>query len=163
MTALKRFPRRAGLAMGLAAVAGITTLAGAGVAQAQVPPCTEYAQIIQVTSTGQPTGAGIISRNPGEMVISNGAPQTRNVQMTGVHRPRRPMVFQYRDENGAVVRQHQTRNSDDGGVVRQEQEQIAYDFTQPGQRIQVFADIRTRCGGDDVPATVFVGTIVTTS
>jgi hypothetical protein len=38
---VKRFPRRAGLAMGLAAIAGITTIAGAGVAQAQVPPCTE--------------------------------------------------------------------------------------------------------------------------
>jgi hypothetical protein len=97
------------------------------------------------------------------MVISNGAMQTRNVQMTGVHRPSRPMVFQYKDENGAVVRQHQTRNSDDGGVVRQEQEQIPYSFTQPGQRIQAFADIRTRCCGDDLPATIFVGTIITTS
>jgi hypothetical protein len=27
--------------MGLAAIAGITTIAGAGVAQAQVPPCTK--------------------------------------------------------------------------------------------------------------------------
>lgn len=162
MTTLKRFSRRAGLAMGLAAMAGITTIAGAGVAQAQVPPCTEYAQVIQVTSGGQATGAGIISRNPGEMVISNGALQTRNVQMTGVHRPRRPMVFKYKDENGAVIHQRTTRNSDDGGVVRQENEQIPYNFTQTGQRIQVFADIRTRCGGDDVPATVFVGTIVTT-
>lgn len=62
-----------------------------------------------------------------------------------------------------VVKTHETAPSDNGGVVRQEYNVFEYDFATVGSRVRVYAEIRTRCGGDDVPRTVYVGAINTTS
>jgi hypothetical protein len=155
--------RRRALALGLAvAAAGGVTLAGSGVASAQVPPCQEYVVVGQATSSGAGVGPSTFSLSPGGFNISQAAPQTKFVYMAGTTRPRRSATFRYINQNNAVVRTFTTTASGDNGVIRQEPNTIPYDFTNVGDQVQIFADFRTRCGGDDVPFNnVFVGTITT--
>ena len=157
--------RRTGLMLGLtAAMTGGVAVVGASPALASPPFCgQEHAYVYQTTPDGRWNGPSIDSLyNPGEINISNSALPTRFVFTAGVHRPRRTMVFTFVNQDNAVVRFKETTASDNGGVVRQEPNVIPYDFTTVGSKVRVYAYIHTRCGGDDVPRTVYVGAINTT-
>ncbi|GAA4460483.1 hypothetical protein [Phytohabitans houttuyneae] len=157
--------RRAGLTLGMAAaLAGAGVVAAASPALAGPPVCgQERAYVYQTNSGGTWNGPSIDSLyNPGEFNISQTAEDVRYVFAAGVHRPRRTIKFTFRNQDDAVVKSYETTASDNGGVVRQESNVFKYDFTTVGSRVRVYAEIRTRCGGDDVPRTVYVGAINTT-
>ncbi|MEN3614438.1 hypothetical protein AAH979_33475 [Plantactinospora sp. ZYX-F-223] len=153
--------RRAGLALGLTAAMSGVAFVGASPAMA-APACgSERAYIHQTPPGGSGGGPSIDSLfNPTEFNISASAASVRNVFLAGVHRPRRSIVFNFYNQDNALIRQYTTTPSDDGGVVRQEQNVIPWDYG-VGTRIRFTAVIRTRCGGDDVPKTVNVGSINT--
>ncbi|MEN3614437.1 hypothetical protein AAH979_33470 [Plantactinospora sp. ZYX-F-223] len=151
--------RRTGLALAVAAAVG-AALAGAGPAQAAAPAaCDEYAAFQVTAAAGGPPlpGDGSDSRNPRDVYVSVSGP-ARYVALSGVHRPRRPIVFTFVDQDDVVVRQYATTPSDDSGVIRPERNLIPWNYP-VGTRLRVNAVIRTRCGGDDVPTPVYVGAI----
>ena len=156
---------RAALTVGLAAVlAGTATVAGGGQARANAQPCQEYVTVFQTTSDGSVTGPGTRSDAVGGFDMDLRAPTLRYVAMGGVVRPRRSATFHYKNEAGVEVRTRTTRPSDDGGVIRQDKPEnvMLWDVSDGSQRISVFADFHTRCGGDDVQVfNVPVGTITT--
>ncbi|MGX7669282.1 hypothetical protein [Plantactinospora sp. DSM 117369] len=157
--------RRTGLALALAVAAAVgAALAGAGPAQAAPPACgQEYAAFYLTTADGQPPGPGdgSDSRNPRDVYVyvSVSGP-ARYVALSGVHRPRRPIVFTFVNQDDVVVRQYATTPSDDSGVIRPERNLIPWNYP-VGTRLRVNAVIRTRCDGDDVPKSVYVGAINT--
>jgi hypothetical protein len=135
-------------------------LAGVGPAQAAIG-CPAYVTVFQTTSDGRWTGPGTSTSAPTEFTIDGTDLQHRFVTMGGVTRPRRVATFKFKAEDGTLLASKTTVASGDNGVIRQEPNVIAYDFAQPGQRVNVFADYRHRCGGDDVVAeNVYVGSIV---
>jgi len=156
-----RIPATLGLAV---AMAGTGTLVGGGQASAQAPPCQEYVVAFQTTSNGSFTGPGTTTRDPVGFSMDNRDSVHGYVGMGGVVRPRRTATFHYKDMSGVEVRTRTTAPSDDGGVLRQDKPEnvMFWDLSDGSQKIQVFADFHTRCGGDDVTVTnVFVGTITT--
>lgn len=159
--------RRAGLALGLAAMASAGAVAaGASPALADPPqnPCVEERAYVYQSVHGEIIGPYIDSRfNPGEFNISNSATEVRSVFAAGIHRPRRKITFRFVNQDNATVKTYPTTESDNNGIVRQEANVFKYDFTQVGWKVRVYADIRSRCGGDDVARTLYVGTINTTA
>jgi uncharacterized membrane protein len=84
------------------------------------------------------------------------------VTMGGEVRPRRPATFYFKNEAGDTVFTKTTVASADNGVIYQEPNVMFWSIAQPGQRLQVFADFHTRCGGDDVKVfNRYVGAITT--
>ncbi|MBF8187019.1 hypothetical protein ITP53_14990 [Nonomuraea sp. K274] len=155
--------RRTGLVMGLAAAltAG-TALVGASPALAAPPVCgEERAYVHQSTGLGRSVGPNVDSRfNPGEFNISKSADSY--VFAAGIHRPRRTIKFTFKNQDDAVVKPYESTVSDNNGIVRQEDNVFKWDFTEVGSRVRIYADIHTRCGGDDVLRNVYVGAINTT-
>src|SRR5262245_37026879 len=148
--------------LAVSVAAALVTLANAGEALAAVPACQEHVYVHQTTSDGQFTGPGTNSLGPGEFIMNTRDSARNYIFMAGQTRPRRSATFRFVNSDDVVVRQYTTTASRDNGVIYQEPNVIPYNFTQPGQRIRVFADFHTRCGGDDVMRfNVFVGTIVT--
>jgi len=148
--------------LAVSVAAALVTLANAGEALAAVPACQEHVYVHQTTSDGQFTGPGTNSLGPGEFIMNTRDSARNYIFMAGQTRPRRSATFRFVNSDDVVVRQYTTTASRDNGVIYQEPNVIPYNFTQPGDRIRVFADFHTRCGGDDVMRfNVFVGTIQT--
>ncbi len=149
-------------ALAVSVAAALVTLVNAGEALAAVTPCQEHVYVNKTTSDGRFTGPGTNSLGPGEFIMNTRDTALNYVFMGGQTRPRRPATFRFVNKDDVVIRQYTTTASEDNGVIYQEPNVIPYNFTQPGDRIRVFADFHTRCGGDDVKRfNVFVGTIVT--
>ena len=156
-----RIPAILGMA---AAVAGAATLTDAGQARAQADPCREYVVVFKTTSNGSVTGPGTTTLDPAGFSTDLRDPVLHWVGMGGVVLPHTSATIHYRDMSGAEVRTRTTAQSDGGGVIRQDNIQniMFWDVSDGSQRIQVFADFHTRCGGNDVVrSNVFAGTITT--
>ncbi len=155
---------RYGLARALTVTlaAALGSLAAAGTALADGVPCQEYVTAFQTTSNGSWTGPGSATYNPTEFYIDTRNASTAYMTFAGVTRPRRSATFWFVDENGTTVYTKTTVASGDNWVIRQESNVISWNFAQPGQRLQIFASFRTRCGGDDVAReNVYVGAVRT--
>jgi uncharacterized membrane protein len=129
-----------------------------------VGSCQEHVYAFKTNYNGTSTGLGLIdTRNPGEFYMDTDNPTYNYLTFGGEVRPRRPATFYFKDAAGNTVYTKTTTDSDDGGVIRQEPNVIYWaGISMPGQRLQVFADFHTRCGGDDVTRfNVYVGAIRT--
>jgi hypothetical protein len=144
-------------------IAAFGTLVGARGAYA-IPACQEHVYVFKTNFNGTTTGLGLIDTGgPGELVMNINDPNHHYITFGGEVRPRRSATFSFKDEAGTTVYTKTTTNSDDGGVIHQEPNVIDWNgIAQRGQRLQIFADFHTRCGGDDVMRfNVPVGSIIT--
>ncbi|HYW23940.1 MAG TPA: hypothetical protein VE953_07215 [Terriglobales bacterium] len=155
-------PRRTAVALGLAAaVAGGATLASGG-APALAGSCDTYAVVFQTTSNGGTTGPGTTTVDPHELDFDTGNPPTNFIGLGGVTRPGTPATFHLKADDGSVLVDFTTANAGGSGVINQGTRNVLpWPFNGFRDRVQVFADIHTHCGTDQLLTNLFVGSILT--